>query len=184
MEDWLYYSLSIAFCLALSLLSSLRPATGTPLAVPSLPPGPTALQANGQALALNSSSAPPGPGTARSSPSTSCPPRSSSSPTERWRAASWCSAARPSPPGRRPITPPGFLPTTSTRSRPPRTARSGACSAATSPSRSSIHPASSGTPRIADAPSRDSSRASLSGCAVKGWSSSRGSCTVPCGAWP
>jgi TRAP-type C4-dicarboxylate transport system permease small subunit len=39
MEDWLYYSLSIAFCLVISLLlSSLWPAaTGKP-AAPPLPP--------------------------------------------------------------------------------------------------------------------------------------------------
>ncbi|RLN03846.1 cytochrome P450 89A2-like [Panicum miliaceum] len=57
MEDWLYYSLSIAFCLALSLLSSsLQPATGTPPAVPSLPPGPTALLAIGPLLLLGRTS--------------------------------------------------------------------------------------------------------------------------------
>jgi cytochrome P450 len=40
MEDWLYYSLSITFCLAVSLLlSSLRPVTGKP----PLPPGPPLL---------------------------------------------------------------------------------------------------------------------------------------------
>ncbi|RLM60345.1 cytochrome P450 89A2-like [Panicum miliaceum] len=57
MEDWLYYSLSIAFCLALSLLlSSLRPTTGMPSAVPSLPPGPTALLAIGPLLLLGRTS--------------------------------------------------------------------------------------------------------------------------------
>ncbi|XP_062196286.1 cytochrome P450 89A2-like [Phragmites australis] len=45
MEDWLYYSLSIIFvCLALFLLSSLRPAK------PSLPPGPTGLSVFGPLL--------------------------------------------------------------------------------------------------------------------------------------
>jgi hypothetical protein len=44
MEDWVYYSLSMTICIALSfLLSSIRPATGKPAAKPSLPPGPTAL---------------------------------------------------------------------------------------------------------------------------------------------
>ncbi|OEL23789.1 hypothetical protein BAE44_0015191 [Dichanthelium oligosanthes] len=52
MGDWLYYSLSIAFCLALSLLlSSLRPPTGKP-GTPPLPPGPTALTALGPLLLL------------------------------------------------------------------------------------------------------------------------------------
>ncbi|CAO2205753.1 unnamed protein product [Urochloa humidicola] len=48
MDDWLYYSLSIVFCLAFSLLlSSLRrPAAAGKLAgAPPLPPGPTALTA-------------------------------------------------------------------------------------------------------------------------------------------
>ncbi|CAO2186968.1 unnamed protein product [Urochloa humidicola] len=48
MEDWLYYSLSIALCLAFSLLSSLRrpptATTGKPW-TPPLPPGPNALMA-------------------------------------------------------------------------------------------------------------------------------------------
>ncbi|KAJ1266144.1 hypothetical protein BS78_08G128300 [Paspalum vaginatum] len=47
MEDWLYYSLSIAICLAVSLLlSSLRPAT------PPLPPGPPLLWLIGPLLFL------------------------------------------------------------------------------------------------------------------------------------
>ncbi|TVU42750.1 hypothetical protein EJB05_09171, partial [Eragrostis curvula] len=49
MEDWLYYSLSITFCLALSYLVSnfrRRPATGKP----SLPPGPKGLSVIGPLL--------------------------------------------------------------------------------------------------------------------------------------
>ena len=50
MEDWLYYSLSITFCLAVSiLLSSLRPATRKP---PQLPPGPQLLSLIGPLIFL------------------------------------------------------------------------------------------------------------------------------------
>uniref|UniRef100_A0ACD5T9T9 Uncharacterized protein n=1 Tax=Avena sativa TaxID=4498 RepID=A0ACD5T9T9_AVESA len=54
MEDWVYYSLSITLCLALSLLlsSALRPATGKKPGSPSLPPGPTSLTAFGPFLLL------------------------------------------------------------------------------------------------------------------------------------
>ncbi|PUZ50123.1 hypothetical protein GQ55_6G034900 [Panicum hallii var. hallii] len=49
MEDWLYYSVSITFCLAVSiLLSSLRPVTGKP----QLPPGPPLLSLIGPLLFL------------------------------------------------------------------------------------------------------------------------------------
>ncbi|XP_022683136.1 cytochrome P450 89A2 [Setaria italica] len=49
MEDWLYHSLSITFCLAVSLLlSSLRPVTGKP----PLPPGPPLLSLIGPLIFL------------------------------------------------------------------------------------------------------------------------------------
>ncbi|CAO2168050.1 unnamed protein product [Urochloa humidicola] len=156
MEDWLYYSLSIALCLAFSLLSSLRrppTATGEPC-TPPLPPGPTALMAAlglGPLLLFAWTSFNIEPiiriyraRTAQSSPSTSSlPSRSSSSPTPPWRATSWSSAAPPSLAGRRRTSPPASSPATSTPSPPRRTARSGVCSAATSPPASSTHLASS-----------------------------------------
>lgn len=127
---------------------------------PSLQPGPTALSAIGPLLLLGWTSF----GfdliirAARSlygsvfTISTSCLPRSSLLPIDKWRTASWCSAARRSLAGCRPTSPPEFFLATCARSRPPLTARSGKCSAATSPSKSSGRHASAGALRLADVP--------------------------------